>query len=291
MLISLLLDSHTRPLMMPRPLQIFSAVLVAVSVFLVLHALSARISWPLAIHPDDEKLVLDDDKPSQVGWGSEDISFDHHDVHSNPVAHPHHHTAVPSQSLPNFSRKIVAVGDLHGDLPNALTVLQMADVVDEEGNWTGDVDFFVQTGDIIDRGDDTLKLYALVDKLRDQAKEVGGTVLSHLGNHEWMNVIGAHLRPSLATNKFMCFDFVQATGDTYMRLRSRPSVLSLTARRCSVPVLLGRAGLRTTPPPLVFPYTPLLDHRIPTMTQAIPPRSPMLPFRSSMAVWLLPIQT
>lgn len=29
-----------------------------------------------------------------------------------------------------------------------------------------------------------------MDKLRDQAEAVGGTVLSHLGNHEWMNAIG-----------------------------------------------------------------------------------------------------
>ena len=29
-----------------------------------------------------------------------------------------------------------------------------------------------------------------MDKLRDQALAAGGTVLSHLGNHEWMNVIG-----------------------------------------------------------------------------------------------------
>lgn len=29
-----------------------------------------------------------------------------------------------------------------------------------------------------------------MDKLRDQALAVGGMVLSHLGNHEWMNVIG-----------------------------------------------------------------------------------------------------
>lgn len=49
------------------------------------------------------------------------------------------------------SRRIVAVGDLHGDSGNALKVLQMAGVVDEHGTWTGDVDFFVQTGDIIDR--------------------------------------------------------------------------------------------------------------------------------------------
>lgn len=50
-----------------------------------------------------------------------------------------------------FVRRVVAVGDLHGDYPNALKVLQMSHVVDSQGNWTGDVDFFVQTGDIIDR--------------------------------------------------------------------------------------------------------------------------------------------
>jgi hypothetical protein len=50
-----------------------------------------------------------------------------------------------------FVRHIVAVGDLHGDMPNAQKVLQFAGVVDEEGNWTGKADYFVQTGDIIDR--------------------------------------------------------------------------------------------------------------------------------------------
>ncbi|KAH9928266.1 uncharacterized protein B0H18DRAFT_1000539 [Fomitopsis serialis] len=48
------------------------------------------------------------------------------------------------------------------------------------------------------RGDDTIKLYLWMDKLREQAHAVGGTVLSHLGNHEWMNVIGdwRYVRPS-----------------------------------------------------------------------------------------------
>ena len=40
------------------------------------------------------------------------------------------------------------------------------------------------------RGDDTIKLFSFMDKLRDQALAAGGMVLSHLGNHEWMNVIG-----------------------------------------------------------------------------------------------------
>ncbi|KAG6812964.1 hypothetical protein H0H92_015083 [Tricholoma furcatifolium] len=51
----------------------------------------------------------------------------------------------------SFTRHIVAVGDLHGDLPNAKKVLQFAGVTDASGKWSGNVDFFVQTGDIIDR--------------------------------------------------------------------------------------------------------------------------------------------
>ncbi|THV07309.1 Metallo-dependent phosphatase [Dendrothele bispora CBS 962.96] len=98
-------------------------------------------------------------------------------------------TSVNSEVKP-FTRHIVAVGDLHGDFPNALRVLQFSGVVDEKGDWTGDADFFVQTGDIIDRGDDTIKLFAWMDQLRAQATSTGGVVLSHLGNHEWMNAIG-----------------------------------------------------------------------------------------------------
>lgn len=89
-----------------------------------------------------------------------------------------------------FSRRIVAVGDLHGDLPNARRVLNFSGVIDEFGDWSGDVDFFVQTGDIIDRGDDTIHLFMWMDRLRTQAVHAGGVVLSHLGNHEWMNAIG-----------------------------------------------------------------------------------------------------
>lgn len=58
---------------------------------------------------------------------------------------------VPSGAPPSFKRHIVAVGDLHGDLPNALKVLKFSGVIDEAGDWTGIPDFFVQTGDIIDR--------------------------------------------------------------------------------------------------------------------------------------------
>jgi hypothetical protein len=57
---------------------------------------------------------------------------------------------VPGRRI-QHSTRIVAVGDLHGDIGNAQKVLEMARVVDSDGMWSGEVDIFVQTGDIIDR--------------------------------------------------------------------------------------------------------------------------------------------
>ncbi|KAI9063706.1 Metallo-dependent phosphatase [Trametes sanguinea] len=149
---------------------------------------SFPISWPLAAHPDAKA-------PLAHGDG---IATAQLPLHLHRPSQPNHNvpdtgsdaTDGPADVKGQFKRTIVAVGDLHGDMPNAQKVLQMAGVVDAHGDWSGRVDFFVQTGDIIDRGDDTIKLYAWMDRLRDQAQAIGGTVLTHLGNHEWMNVIG-----------------------------------------------------------------------------------------------------
>ncbi|RPD60099.1 Metallo-dependent phosphatase [Lentinus tigrinus ALCF2SS1-7] len=150
---------------------------------------SLPLSWPLAVHPDyeDKQYAYVEDDSDQKPLEISDF-VDHHRSKQHE-----HHVPVAAHTEPakgEFVRRIVAVGDLHGDMPNALEVLQMAGVVDDNGDWSGEVDFFVQTGDIIDRGDDTIKLYLWMDKLRDQAKAVGGTVLTNLGNHEWMNAIG-----------------------------------------------------------------------------------------------------
>jgi hypothetical protein len=61
------------------------------------------------------------------------------------------HVPLSSGDRLELSSRIVAVGDLHGDIENAQKVLEMAGVVDSDGRWSGDVDVFVQTGDIIDR--------------------------------------------------------------------------------------------------------------------------------------------
>jgi hypothetical protein len=118
-------------------------------------------------------------------------------------------------------RKIVAIGDIHGDLSVAIKALKMARVIPATTpdnttnitsiNWIGGQTFIVQLGDQIDRvrpsklfnslctehdselhedeGSD-LKIICLFDRLNLQAQKVGGAVLSVLGNHELMNVDG-----------------------------------------------------------------------------------------------------
>jgi len=118
-------------------------------------------------------------------------------------------------------RKLVAIGDIHGDLSVAIKALKLAQVIDQripddfldvsKINWIGGNTFVVQLGDQIDRvrpsklfnslcteedeelyedeGSD-LKIIYLFERLNSQAQKQGGAVISILGNHELMNVDG-----------------------------------------------------------------------------------------------------
>jgi hypothetical protein len=83
-----------------------------------------------------------------------------------------------SNTDPYIFRRVVAVADLHGDLEHAHNVLRMAGLIDDKEvpSWTGGHSVLVSTGDIVDRGDDTIKLYQLFQRLRHQAAETGGAV-------------------------------------------------------------------------------------------------------------------
>ena len=85
---------------------------------------------------------------------------------------------------------LVAVGDLHGDLAAARSALELAGVLGKDGHWTGGETVLVQTGDVIDRGDDERALLDLLDRLAAEARAAGGAVHLLLGNHELMNAAG-----------------------------------------------------------------------------------------------------
>ncbi|CAN6469702.1 unnamed protein product [Victoria cruziana] len=89
-------------------------------------------------------------------------------------------------------RRIVAVGDLHGDIAQARSALEMAGVLDPTDNnlWIGGETVLVQLGDVLDRGEDEIAILSLLRSLSIQAKQGGGAIFQINGNHESMNVEG-----------------------------------------------------------------------------------------------------
>ena len=85
--------------------------------------------------------------------------------------------------------KIVAIGDMHGDYSAYEEILIDAKLMDAKGDWIGGDTIFIQTGDIPDRGPDTHRIIESLQKLEQQAPEVGGKVVPMIGNHEAMNVV------------------------------------------------------------------------------------------------------
>jgi hypothetical protein len=108
------------------------------------------------------------------------------------------------------TRRIVALGDIHGDYNLCIKLLKIAKVIDDDLNWIGKDTIIVQVGDQIDRcrpyngmtcdmkettledeNSDVkiLKFFTKLDKIA-QKNNPPGKVISLLGNHELLNVHG-----------------------------------------------------------------------------------------------------
>ena len=85
------------------------------------------------------------------------------------------------------SDRIVAIGDLHGDLESARAALRLGGAIDARDEWIGGALVVVQTGDILDRGDEEEAIMDLFLRLGEEARSVGGDVHVLNGNHELMN--------------------------------------------------------------------------------------------------------
>jgi len=87
-------------------------------------------------------------------------------------------------------RRIVAIGDVHGDYQSLLDLLRTAALVDAKGAWTGGATHLVLTGDMIDRGDHSAQVLDLLMDLEPQARKAGGRLHALIGNHEAMDIYG-----------------------------------------------------------------------------------------------------
>jgi hypothetical protein len=99
-------------------------------------------------------------------------------------------TKSPAVVEVDTTHDIYAVGDPHGDYDRLVTVLAAAKVIapdpasPEKAQWTAGKAVLVCTGDLIDKGKESLRVIALFRSLRAAAKAAGGQVIVTMGNHE-----------------------------------------------------------------------------------------------------------
>lgn len=106
---------------------------------------------------------------------------------------------IPVDEIPRV-RRIVAIGDIHGDWAALKSSLVAAGLTNKSNQWTGGDTHVVQVGDIVDRksrnpGDkrdemSEQKILTHLINLKRKAIKKGGNVHLLLGNHEMMNVEG-----------------------------------------------------------------------------------------------------
>jgi len=97
---------------------------------------------------------------------------------------------VATPAFAQAPARLIAVGDVHGDYDAFVSILQQAGLIDAQLHWAGKNATLVQTGDILDRGLKCREVMDLLMALEKEAPLRGGRVVTLLGNHEAMNMIG-----------------------------------------------------------------------------------------------------
>ena len=98
--------------------------------------------------------------------------------------------AGPAKTPAEQAETVFAIGDVHGDFDDFSAILQRTGLIDTQHHWTGNKATLVQVGDLLDRGPKPREVMDLVMALEKEAPKAGGRVVSLLGNHEMMNIMG-----------------------------------------------------------------------------------------------------
>lgn len=102
---------------------------------------------------------------------------------------------LPSHTLRNVTKygmkRIVAIGDLHGDLLQTIKLLKLTNIINDALSWNTRDTILIQTGDIVDRGPNSIDIYQLFNSLRKQSINYNSLVFYLLGNHEMNNLEGS----------------------------------------------------------------------------------------------------
>jgi len=101
------------------------------------------------------------------------------------------------------SRKLIAVGDVHGQYDGLVKILRRAGLIDTAHHWCGGHNRLIQIGDILDRGPFSLKVDNLLDNLQAEAEISGGEVIRLIGNHELELIMENYLISELQREQAM----------------------------------------------------------------------------------------
>lgn len=145
--------------------------------------------------------------------------------------------------------KVIIIGDVHGDLGRLATVLRALGVINQNLQWTAQPanTVVVQLGDQVDSAQRTpseqhknweqvcdTDVLLFMDRLDGIARLKGGRVLSLVGNHELMNIMGEFIYVSQKS--------MQLSGGPEARRRqfaTQGTMCELLANRCVV-LKIGR---------------------------------------------------
>ena len=112
--------------------------------------------------------------------------------------------AIAAQSAPS---RVVAIGDIHGDMGALRQAFQLAGATNASGEWIGGPLTIVQMGDLIGRSDDERQVLDFIFDIQRKAARAGGTVHALIGNHE---VFGGRLdNQAVGPNPFPAWESVQ----------------------------------------------------------------------------------
>src|SRR5712671_639457 len=98
--------------------------------------------------------------------------------------------AGPAKAPAEPPESVVAIADVHNDIDDFVAILLHTGLIDKQNHWTGGKTTFVQVGDLLDRGPKPREVMDLMMALEKEAAKAGGRVVSLLGNHEMMNIMG-----------------------------------------------------------------------------------------------------
>lgn len=99
--------------------------------------------------------------------------------------------ALPADNIPcQFDdpfRRVVAIGDIHGDLEAFRRILRHRRLVDTHYHWSAPPGtILLLIGDLVDRGPNSRGVMDLAMQLEAEAPQKGGQAITLLGNHEAM---------------------------------------------------------------------------------------------------------